>query len=750
MDRMKFWPHGTLIILAGAIIAGVAALFFTRYERTASAKEAPLAARIERVDGQVGLNRSLDQSQSAQWVEATANTPISVGDRVITRDNSRTDIAFTGRNFATLQANTSLDVLELSNQKNQLALREGSALFDVGSLPSGELFEVATPCGAVDVKQAGLYQVAIDDQGNAVANTLNGVAEVVRQNGSSEIQKGESLTLSCQSGQDAVLSRIDRGQAGALVDSYYRYRYPKRYDGRYVNYDTYLADPYYYDPYNRNNSYRYVSEYIPGVEDLDDYGNWQYVSDYGYCWHPYAETAWAPYQSGYWGMDYPFGLTWVSNEPWGYAPYHYGRWTYASNEWFWVPETVSTYPAYSPALVAFIPVSQSTVAWVALGPGDPYTPFYYDPNWQAVYLNRTPVIQERIVNLNVPGAVNVVQVQDFTRSIDPRVITTIDPQTVARVRPVLDPMSLDPLRRAAFETRQAQRRFDVPPAIAQRINQPVVATTAPIAPMNRKDLARALRVEPVPDKLRNQKLQLRDERSANFQTQQPTTNAGASIAEQQARERQMAELSTRASRGDRTAREQLRGLQRQQFEAQRAERVNAQQGQGEQVRAQTQTRAQAMAARQQQQLQQAGIQRQQQLQREATRQQAIINRQQPRVMQQPNAQGERAGNRIQPAQNIPRAQPEMRRLPQPRATRPPANQPQQMPQSVIRQPQQPPRAQPQPQRLPPQAKPQSQPRVERPQVQAQPRPQPAPKAGQKQGPPAKTPSDTPAKKKPPA
>src|SRR5438034_9709391 len=120
MDRMKLWPHGTLIILAGAIIAAVAALLFTRYERTASAKETPLAARVERVDGQVGLNRSLDQSQNAQWVEATANTPISVGDRVITRDNSRTDIAFTGRNFATLQANTSLDVLELSNQKNNL------------------------------------------------------------------------------------------------------------------------------------------------------------------------------------------------------------------------------------------------------------------------------------------------------------------------------------------------------------------------------------------------------------------------------------------------------------------------------------------------------------------------------------------------------------------------------------------------------------------------------------------------------
>ena len=38
-------------------------------------------------------------------------------------------------------------------------------------------------------------------------------------------------------------------------------------------------------------------------------------------------------------MDNPYGLTWVSNEPWGYAPYHYGRWANASNEWVWVPES---------------------------------------------------------------------------------------------------------------------------------------------------------------------------------------------------------------------------------------------------------------------------------------------------------------------------------------------------------------------------------------------------------------------------
>src|SRR5438045_1803876 len=95
MNRMKIWPHATLIVLGCAIVAGAAALFWTKYERTAEARALPNAARIERVDGQVGLNHSLDAastkaaSPKADWIEATANTPITIGDRVYARDNSR-------------------------------------------------------------------------------------------------------------------------------------------------------------------------------------------------------------------------------------------------------------------------------------------------------------------------------------------------------------------------------------------------------------------------------------------------------------------------------------------------------------------------------------------------------------------------------------------------------------------------------------------------------------------------------------
>jgi FecR protein len=725
MNRIKLWPHGILIVLAFATVAAIAAALWMKYERSAEAKALPNAARIERVEGQVGVSQSLDTSNS-QWVEAKANSPITVGDRIYTRENSRSQLAFTGRNFATVDANTALDVLDLSAQRTQVALRNGSALFDVGS--PAELFEVATPCGAVDFEQPGMYQVAINEDGNAMATAYSGGAQVVGQGGAGRIEKGENLAIPCQSSSPAVLSRVDAGQAGTVIDNYYRSRYPRTYDGRYRSYYSYLDDPYYYDPSRRYNSYNYVSDYVPGVYDLDDYGDWQYVSDYGYCWHPRVDNGWAPYQSGYWTTDYPYGLTWVSNEPWGYAPYHYGRWTYSSNEWFWVPGSTSSYPTYSPALVAFLPLGDTSVGWVALGPSDPYAPRYYDSNWQPVYTSRNTVFVDRISNLSVPGAVAVVPVQQFTQVIDPRVISRVDPQTIARVRPVLDPLAVNPLRTAAFRTRDARPRFDMPQAVAQRVfNTPVVTSAAPVQPF-RRDLARTLHVEPLADRARNQKLQISDQRGPAGQQRannaaQPGNGAQPgpqpNIAAEQARERQMADLARQAARGDRNARQQMQDLRRQQVEQQRATQAgNAAQAQGERVRQQMPQQGQREVLRQQQQVQRDAARQQvitsQQLRHAAAPQQVQTQRQQRRQLEIQRAPTVRAAPQQQ--QVRPQA-PAQRREQRPRQQYQPPAQPR-----VIAPQQTQMRQQPRPQQTAPRAAPQEM-RQQRP-AQAQPRPQP--------------------------
>jgi hypothetical protein len=83
---------------------------------------------------------------------------------------------------------------------------------------------------------------------------------------------------------------------------------------------------------------RYVSSEMTGYEDLDSYGTWQPAAEYGNVWFPrQIATDWVPYRDGRWVWVEPWGWTWVDNAPWGFAPFHYGRWVQVNNRWGWWP-----------------------------------------------------------------------------------------------------------------------------------------------------------------------------------------------------------------------------------------------------------------------------------------------------------------------------------------------------------------------------------------------------------------------------
>jgi hypothetical protein len=75
-------------------------------------------------------------------------------------------------------------------------------------------------------------------------------------------------------------------------------------------------------------------------DNLSAQGNWIEVGDYGYCFQPNVAVSnadWRPYSDGYWAYT-DVGWTWVSYEDFGWATYHYGRWTNLENYgWLWVP-----------------------------------------------------------------------------------------------------------------------------------------------------------------------------------------------------------------------------------------------------------------------------------------------------------------------------------------------------------------------------------------------------------------------------
>jgi len=82
---------------------------------------------------------------------------------------------------------------------------------------------------------------------------------------------------------------------------------------------------------------------------LDRYGTWVNLSSYGEVWCPLDVSAgWRPYTVGSWAYT-DYGWMWVSEDPWGYIPYHYGRWTFdAYYGWCWVPGDV-----WAPAWVSW-------------------------------------------------------------------------------------------------------------------------------------------------------------------------------------------------------------------------------------------------------------------------------------------------------------------------------------------------------------------------------------------------------------
>ena len=82
-----------------------------------------------------------------------------------------------------------------------------------------------------------------------------------------------------------------------------------------------------------------VSSVQSFYEPLDPYGDWIETDDYGYVFRPTAATRtnWRPYTDGHW-VHTGHGWTWQSNEDFGWATYHYGRWTRISGSgWVWVP-----------------------------------------------------------------------------------------------------------------------------------------------------------------------------------------------------------------------------------------------------------------------------------------------------------------------------------------------------------------------------------------------------------------------------
>jgi uncharacterized protein DUF6600 len=480
-----------LLKLASLISILLAVALFVPQRAVADDDDPPSqAARLSYTHGSV----SFQPAGTDDWVNAVVNRPMTTGDKLWSDQDSRAELDI-GSASIRLGSTTGFSFLNLSDNVTQLRVTEGTLRIRVKRLEENESFEVDTPNLAFSVLRPGIYKINVNEEGDTTVVTVRG--------GEGEVTGG-GQAFTVHPGEVGTFTGTD--QLNADVEDY---------QGDQDDFDRWCSQRDHREDHAE--STRYVSSDVVGYEDLDDYGGWRPVPEYGTVWFPHTTVVgWAPYRYGHWVWISPWGWTWVDDEPWGFAPFHYGRWVVVGGVWGWVPcpprsEVVGVAyvrPVYAPALVAWVGgahwgvgVTEGSVAWFPLGPREVYVPSYpvsrtYVNNvnvtnttvnttvvnnyYNNVVVNKNVnVTNVTYVNQTVPGAVTATSHTAFT-SAQPvaKNIVKVDAKEVARAQVNVTTPSVVPPKQAVLGagTPAAAK----PPARLE--NRPVVAKNTPPPP----------------------------------------------------------------------------------------------------------------------------------------------------------------------------------------------------------------------------------------------------------------------------
>jgi len=439
-------------------------------------------ARLNYSQGSV----SFQPGGEGDWVQAVANRPLTTGDNLWSDKDSRAEL-HVGSTAMRLGSESSLTFLDLDDQTTQLKLSQGSLILRVRHLDDGDNFEVHIPNLAFVIQRTGEYRIDVNGDGSETDTAVwHGRGEVTGGGSTYVVVAGQYARFS---GTDELNHDIEQIPGSDDFDNW-----------------AFSRDQH----EDRSQSADYISPEMTGSEDLDDYGNWHYVADYGPVWTPRDISAdWAPYRLGHWAWVDPWGWTWIEDEPWGFAPFHYGRWAFVSDSWCWVPGPVVVRPVYAPALVAFVGGRGFGVAigigggvgvgWFPLGPREVYVPWY---RTSPRYVNNVNITNTRVsvtqvtnvYNTTINNNTNVTRVTYVNQHVN-NATTVVSHDTFANARPVhqnlvrVDARQIEQAQvvraapvqpvRASVLGAGAPARFRPPATI---VNRQVVATRNPTPP----------------------------------------------------------------------------------------------------------------------------------------------------------------------------------------------------------------------------------------------------------------------------
>lgn len=433
-------------------------------------------ARLSHVRGEL----SFSPAGEDEWVDATRNRPLIRGDRLWAGRGGRAELQAGNATFR-IDEGTSFQILNLDDRTAQVEITQGTLNLRVRRIYEDQIFEVDTPTLAFVVSRPGEYRIDVDPRSNHTTVAVwDGGGEAHGEQANFRIREGEAIRFYDTRLQDYEVFDIPR---------------PDDFDRFCMERD---------ERAERSVSRRYVSEDLIGYSDLDEYGSWSEVTEYGNVWFPSRVAVdWAPYRDGHWIWQDPWGWTWVDDSDWGFAPFHYGRWVNVRSRWGWIPGPVAVRPVYAPALVAFVGGPNFSVGinvgrpigWFPLGPREVYVPpyrasrnYFTNVNVTNTVINNTYItniyndyssgrnrVSVNYHNRGVAGAITAVSSDAFvnSRSVRQQMIT-LDRQAAVRAE-VTQMAALAPTARSVV----GSGRVSSAPPQRGVFDRAVVARSAP-------------------------------------------------------------------------------------------------------------------------------------------------------------------------------------------------------------------------------------------------------------------------------
>jgi hypothetical protein len=365
--------------------------------------EDELPGRVGRIANVQGVLRHTPGDSAEEWAEIGLNYPIAEGHNLWVEHDGRAEVDYGGGQFR-LAGDTNVHVSRLDDRQLALFIASGRMIVRIRVLERDDSARIDTPATQIELTRPGLYR--IDVAQDAPLTTLvvrEGEAQVYAAGAAEQVLPGQTATLT--------------GVASEAPDI--------RVSGGIDGFDAWSAarDRVYEQP----RQYAYVSRQMVGAADLNTYGTWQLYPDYGAVWFPTdVSPAWAPYRHGYWTWLPGWGYTWVDSAPWGYAPFHYGRWAFIGGRWGWCPGAFVARPLWAPALVAWYgggrwaltATGGPVYGWTPLGWREPYVPWWgtcsarcwarYNHPFGLNVAERRDVPPSHYVNARAPGGITAV------------------------------------------------------------------------------------------------------------------------------------------------------------------------------------------------------------------------------------------------------------------------------------------------------------------------------------------------------